>query len=361
MKKILFVDRDGTLIKEPADQQIDSLDKLSFVSDVMIALRSLVSHGYRLVMVTNQDGLGSADYPQEAFDVVQGKLVDIFSSQGIVFDDVLICPHYDHDNCQCRKPRLAMVTSYLKDPTIDWQHSYVIGDRESDAQLATHMQVSSFLLPGSHDLPSYGWREIEQLILHKPRRAKAEQKTRETQVAIEVRLDEPGEVKVSTGLGFFDHMLEQIGCHGKMGLTIEVKGDLDVDHHHTIEDTAILLGEVLRQSLSDKIGIERYGASLPMDEAAAQVTMDLSGRAYLVYEAEDLVSKHAQVGGIPVPMFEHFFRSLSTALGCNLHMKVTGDDGHHMVEGLFKAFSRCFAQAAQRTNRATLPSTKGSL
>lgn len=368
MKKILFVDRDGTLIKEPADQQIDSLDKLEFVDHVICALFVLQSAGYRLVMITNQDGLGTSSYPQDDFDVVQNKLLSILSSQGITFDDILICPHHVHEGCGCRKPDLDLVVSYLKDPQIDWSHSYMVGDRDCDLELARRMGITGYgLVGGGHSSQAYGWLEIKDLILNKPRRGQVVRHTKETHISIEVRLDEPDQVLVNTPYGFLTHMLEQIGCHGQMGLVIDAKGDEHVDEHHLIEDTALALGEALRQALGDKIAINRYAFALPMDESAAEVLMDLSDRPYFVFCADDL-KNHRSVGGLAVEMFEHFFRSLSTSLSCNLHMKVTGENAHHMVEGLFKALARCLKQAisrslgsSERASSRGVPSTKGSL
>ena len=363
MKKVLFVDRDGTLIKEPEDEQVDSLAKLELVEQVMSALITLGRHGYRFVMITNQDGLGTSSYPQADFDRVQTKILSLFSSQGICFDEVLICPHLPQEGCGCRKPHLALLTHYLKNPAIDWQHSYVIGDRQSDMELARRMGIQGYILKSAKTAGGYDWSEITQFILAKPRRGVVKRVTKETAISVEVRLDEPTPISVQTSYGFFNHMLEQIGCHGEMGLIITAAGDEDVDSHHLIEDTGLALGEAIRQALSDKMNIGRYGFALPMDEAASEILVDLSDRPYFLFDGEAL-RHHPTVGGIAVEMIEHFFRSFATALKCNLHMKVTGHNGHHMVEALFKGLGRCLKTACDRDSQSSsvaVPSTKGTL
>lgn len=362
MKKILFVDRDGTLIQEPADQQIDSLEKLELMDHVIGSLLSLIAHGYRLVMITNQDGLGSPEYPQAQFDLVQTKLLSLLGSQGIHFDDILICPHHPDEHCGCRKPHLALLAPYLKDPQIDWHHSYVIGDRLSDMELARRMGVQGYRVGPSDASGCYHWQELTQLIITKPRRAKVERCTKETTVAVEVRLDETQPTKVQTSYGFFNHMLEQISCHGGMGLIITAAGDEHIDSHHLIEDTAITLGQALRQALGDKVNLTRYGFALPMDEARCEVLIDLSERPFFVFNGTALL-RHAVVGDIDVDMIVHFFRSLAMSLKCNLHMKVSGDNAHHMVEALFKALGQCLKKACARGGAPAghVPSTKGSL
>jgi len=373
MKKILFIDRDGTLIEEPKCEQVDSLEKLTLVPQVIPSLLTFVKMGWRFVMITNQDGLGTPSFPQAKFHQVQDKLLAIFRSQGIVFDDILICPHKEEEGCHCRKPHLLLVTSYLKDPTIDWQHSYVIGDRASDLALARHMKIEGCCIK-SHkspeDVPHYSWPQLVDYLIHKPRTARVHRVTKETDIELMVNLDGTRGSKIATGIPFFDHMLEQIVTHGKIGLQLRAQGDIQVDHHHLIEDTALALGEGLRQALGDKFYIHRYGFFVPMDEAAAHVLLDLSGRPYFVFQGNDLI-KQGYVAHIDVQMFEHFFRSLTTTLLCNLHMTVTGTNSHHMVEALFKSFARSLAMATQRQKVAPLdlthdksdglPSSKGQL
>lgn len=362
MKKILFVDRDGTLIQEPADQQIDCLEKLALMDHVIASLLSLIAHGYRLVMVTNQDGLGSPEYPQAQFELVQTKLLSLLNSQGIHFDDILICPHRPEEHCGCRKPHLELLAPYLKDPHIDWNHSYVIGDRPSDMELARRMGVQGYRVGPDGASGCHHWQELAQLIISKPRRAKVERHTNETKVTVEVRLDEAQPTDIQTSYGFFNHMLEQISCHGGIGLIITAAGDEHIDPHHLIEDTAITLGQALRQALGDKVNLARYGFALPMDEAACEVLIDLSERPYFVFAGEDL-QRHTTVGELGIEMIEHFFRSLAMSLKCNLHMKISGHNGHHMVEALFKALGRCLNMACARGSAPAvgIPSTKGSL
>lgn len=362
MKRVLFIDRDGTLIEEPKDRQVDDLTKLSLTPDVIPALIRLVEGGYRLVMITNQDGLGGASFPQEKFDQCQNMLLDLLRSQGICFDEVLICPHLPQAGCSCRKPQLGLVVHLLKDPQIDWRQSYLIGDRASDSEMAQSMNIGSFLI-ASPESPegatTYSWPEIATLILSEPRRGSAERVSKETTVSVAVDLDQPAPPQISTGIPFFDHMLEQWGHHAGWGLKIQAQGDLEVDHHHTIEDTALCFAQALHQALSHRACIARYGFALPMDEARCEVLVDLARRPYFHFNAEGL---QGTVAGIDVGMFQHFFRSFTLELPCNLHIKAAGENTHHIVESMFKAAARAFkGAAALEASGATVPSTKGVL
>lgn len=352
-QKILFIDRDGTLINEPADKQIDSLEKLELEPEVIPALLRLKSLGYRFVMISNQDGLGSSQYPQAQFDLVQKKLLTLLSSQGITFDAIQICPHWESDGCECRKPSLGLVLDYLAMPDLDRQRSYVIGDRETDSLLAEKMRLKSFL----YHKESKDWSAIVAEIEGKNRMASLLRKTSETMVQAVVDLDKEGFLKIDTGLNFFDHMLEQIARHGGISLELKAVGDLKVDEHHLIEDTAIVLGEVLRQALGDKYGTNRYGFLLPMDEAIVEVALDLSGRPYFIFEGE---FSREQVGDLPTEMVSHFFQSLTYALKATLHIRMRGSNAHHQVESVFKGFGRAFRDAKQCTGIG-IPSTKGIL
>lgn len=351
--KYLFIDRDGTLIIEPEDKQIDRLDKLALVEGVIPALLRLQSLGYRLVMVSNQDGLGTPSFPQADFERVHKAMLQIFSSQGITFDDILICPHFDHQGCSCRKPNIGLLLPYLQKGFAK-ENSFVIGDRETDLKLATHLGIEGIRIG-----PDRGWKAITRFIESRPRVGSIHRKTKETDVQIQVDLDDPQLLSIHTGLAYFDHMLEQLGKHGGFGLRVQVNGDLQVDEHHTVEDTALGLGEALRQAIGDKVGIARYGFALPMDEAAAQALLDLSGRALFQFEGR---FSREYVGELPTELVPHFFRSLSDALGATLHLKVSGENAHHMVESLFKVTGRALRQAVQRgTGNSGLPSTKGVL
>jgi len=353
MKKILFVDRDGTLIEEPPDEQIDSLAKLALLPHVVPSLLALLAHGYRLVMITNQDGLGTASFPTEDFEPAHRKMLDLFASQGIRFDDVLICPHLPGDGCTCRKPHLGLVRPYLTDANVDREKSAVIGDRSSDLDLASNMGIRGLRVgPEGHD-----WPALVELLTALPRTAQVSRTTKETQIEISVNLDGQGQSTIDTGIGFFDHMLEQISRHGGLDLQVAVQGDLHVDAHHTVEDTALALGEALRRALGDKVGIARYGFLLPMDEALARVALDLSGRPFLTFDA---VWPAPRVGGLDTELVPHFFSSLSQTLGCTLNIHITGENTHHMVEATFKGFARALGQAIEKSGQG-LPSTKGTL
>ena len=377
-RKILFIDRDGTLITEPPDEQIDSFEKVALVDGVIPALRRCVAAGYELVMVTNQDGLGTPSFPQASFDGPQNLLLQILRSQGIAFRDVLIDGSFAHEGKDTRKPGIGMLRSYLA--ADDWSRaaSAVIGDRETDVQLAANMGLRSFRLG-----PDWNWDAIAHTLCDAPRTAEVERSTKETRIRVKVDLDRAADTVVATGIGFFDHMLEQIGKHGGFGLNLVCAGDGHVDEHHIVEDCALALGEALRRALGDKRGIGRYGAAveadqpqslapqpsalspqpsliditLPMDETLARAALDLSGRPYFVFDGS---FPRERVGELPTELVPHFFRSLCETLGANLHLAVRGQNAHHMVEACFKSTARALRQALRREGDA-LPSTKGVL
>lgn len=353
-KKILFLDRDGTLIHEPIDQQIDRLDKFALEPDLIPALRRLRDAGYTFVMVTNQDGLGTPSFRESEFRPLQDLLLGILSSQGLTFEAVRVCPHTSADRCDCRKPKPGLVLDYLRDTSWDRAKSAVIGDRETDMQLAAALGITAL----RYDRAKLGWMEIARQLVDAPRRATIRRETKETKITVTVDLDAPAPVQLSTGLGFFDHMLEQIARNAGISLVISCEGDLHIDEHHTIEDVGLALGTALRQALGDKRGIGRYGFVMPMDESRAEVALDLSGRAWLVFEAR---FPREQVGQMPTEMVSHFFKSLSDTLAATLHMKVTGDNTHHMIEALFKGFGRALRPAVARGAGGDIPSSKGVL
>lgn len=354
MSAVLFIDRDGTLIEEPPDEQVDALDKVRFMPGVFAALAALHRHGYRLVMVTNQDGLGSAAFPQAAFAGPQEFLLEALRSQGIHFDAVFVCPHRRADKCACRKPRTGLLTDYLAVTAIDRERSAVIGDRLTDLELAANLGVRGYRVL-RHGDAEHTWPAITQQLL--ARRAQLRRATRETQVSVSVNLDAEQPVGIASGIGFFDHMLAQLARHAGFALELSCQGDLHIDEHHTVEDCALTLGEALRLALGDKRGIARYGFLLPMDESTARVALDLSGRAFAQFTGQ---FSRDRVGGLPTELVPHFFRSLAEGLRAALHIEVRGENTHHMVEACFKGVGRALRQALRREGEA-LPSTKGVL
>jgi imidazoleglycerol-phosphate dehydratase/histidinol-phosphatase len=353
----LFIDRDGTLIEEPADEQVDRFEKLRFMPGVVPALIALRDAGYRLVMITNQDGLGSERFPEGDFRGPHDLMMQVFESQGIRFEAVLICPHFPTDGCDCRKPATRLAAEYLARQPMDPGRSYVIGDRATDLELARRLGI-----PGIKILrdggPEASWEAVACcLTAPAPRRARVERATKETRITVAVDLDRELPVAISTGIGFFDHMLEQVARHGGFSLELACAGDLQVDEHHTVEDCALALGEALRRALGDKRGIARFGFLLPMDEAEAQVAIDLAGRPYAVFEGR---FGREQVGGLPTELVPHFFRSLGETLGAAIHVAVRGENTHHMVEACFKGVGRALRQAFRVEGRE-LPSSKGVL
>lgn len=368
MKKILFLDRDGTIIKEPEDEQIDSLEKLEFVPGVFRVLYQLINQfDYELVLISNQDGLGTGSYPIETFNLVQEKLLTTLKGEGIEFSEILIDDSFSVDNSPNRKPNIGMVEKYLN-PDLDYKDSFVIGDRLTDLQLARNMNLKGILLSENTDVNIANdktlfncktWDEILAVIKTNSRSANVTRNTKETQIEIQLSLDGDGKTSISTGLQFFDHMLEQLGKHSGINLLVKVTGDLDIDEHHTIEDTAIALGEAFLKALGNKKGIERYGFVLPMDDCLAQVALDFGGRPWLVWEAE---FKREKIGDMPTEMFYHFFKSFADAAKCNLNIKAEGNNEHHKIESIFKALARTIKMAVKQERYSyVLPSTKGML
>lgn len=352
-RKLLFVDRDGCLIAEPADEQVDSYDKFDLLPGVISALQRLSCAGYELVMVSNQDGLGTASFPQQHFDGPHSLLLRILASQGIVFREVLIDRSLAHEGRDTRKPGTGLLRHYLADDGWSRADSAVIGDRETDMQLAVNLGVRGLRVGAQGE----SWQEIAHRLLDAPRIAVITRETRETRVTVRVNLDRADEPRVRTGIGFFDHMLEQLGKHGGIALELQCEGDTYVDDHHTVEDCALTLGEALRQALDDKRGIARYGFTLPMDEALASATLDLAGRSYFHFEGK---FPRERVGELATELVPHFFRSLCEGLQATLHLDVRGENAHHMVEACFKAVARALRQAVRRAG-SELPSTKGLL
>ena len=352
-RKILFIDRDGCLIEEPDDFQIDSYEKLALLPGVIAALQRCMAAGYELVMVTNQDGLGTDSFPEADFTGPHELLMRILSSQGITVRETLIDRSFPHEHKDTRKPGVGMMRRYLADDGWSRAASAMVGDRETDLQFAANMGVRGFRV-GPQGLR---WDEVAHQLLDAPRMATVERITRETQITVSVNLDRVAEPQIHTGLGFFDHMLEQIGKHGGFALALRCDGDTHIDEHHTIEDCALALGQAFRQALGDKRGIGRYGFSLPMDESHASASLDLSGRPYFVFDG---TFPRERVGDIPTELVPHFFRSLCETLGANLHLSVQGENAHHMVEACFKVVARTLRQAVRREG-SELPSTKGSL
>jgi len=350
----LFLDRDGTLIEEPADSQVDSLSKVRFMPGVFAALKEITEGGYTLVMVTNQDGLGTQRFPRPAFDQVQSFVLDAFESQGIEFDAVFVCPHTPSDGCACRKPKPGLVARYVLERAIDRDASAVIGDRDTDLELAANLQLRGFTVR-RHGAAEHGWPQVARALL--ARRAEVLRQTKETHVYARVNLDDSAMGPVETGIGFFDHMLSSLATHGGFSLELWCRGDLNVDEHHTVEDSALALGQALRKALGSKAGIARYGFLLPMDESEAIVAVDLSGRPFAKFEGR---FGRESVGAFPTELVPHFFRSLSEGLGGAIHVTVRGENAHHMIEACFKGVGRALRQAIRREGRE-LPSTKGVL
>ena len=381
MKKVLFIDRDGTLVIEPpVDYQLDSFEKLEFYPKVFRNLQFIREKlDFEFVMVTNQDGLGTDSFPEDTFWPVHNLVMKTFANEGITFDEVCIDRSFPEDNAPTRKPRTGMLTKYLNNPEYDLAGSFVIGDRYTDVQLAQNLGCKAILLQPDKSslieidrgenksqslkdvcaLATTDWNRVTEFLFAGERKAEVKRTTKETDIYISMDLDGSGKTNIATGLGFFDHMLEQIGKHGGIDLTIQVKGDLQVDEHHTIEDTALALGECLKKALGDKRGIERYGYSLPMDDCLCQVALDFGGRPWLVWDTE---FHREKVGDMPTEMFLHFFKSLSDTALMNLNIKAEGTNEHHKIEGIFKALARSLKMAVRRDiYRYEIPSSKGCL
>ena len=378
-KRILFIDRDGVLIKEPADHQIDAFEKLEFLPGVITYLHKIASElKYELVMVSNQDGLGTASFPEADFWPVQNFIIQTLLNEGVHFSNIFIDRSFAKDNAPTRKPGTAMLTQYINNPEYDLANSFVIGDRVTDMQLAKNMGckglwLNAGSLMGAADiknsieelrkdvvaLETTQWSAIYEFLKLPPRIIFHERNTNETKISITINLDGTGKSTISTGLSFFDHMLDQLARHGNIDLAIDCKGDLHIDEHHSIEDTGIALGEAMVKALGDKRGIERYGFLLPMDDCLAQVALDFGGRNWIVWEAE---FNREKVGEMPTEMFFHFFKSFSDAAKCNLNIKSEGENEHHKIESIFKAFAKAIKMAVKRDiNNNALPSTKGIL
>ena len=377
MKKVLFIDRDGTIIKEPADEQIDAFEKLEFYPKVFQYLSKIAKElDYEIVMVTNQDGLGTASFPENTFWPVQNFVIESFKNEGIIFKDVIIDRTFAKDNAPTRKPNTGLLTKYFSED-YDLENSFVIGDRLTDIELAknlgakgiyindnTHLGTDEITVKRDEldafiALETNDWAKIYAFLKADDRSGGIIRNTNETKIAIQINLDGAGKSDIHTGIAFFDHMLDQIARHGQLDLKIKVEGDLEVDEHHTIEDTAIALGELFHNVLGNKLGIERYGFCLPMDDCLAQVAIDFGGRNWLVWEAE---FKREMVGKMPTEMFYHFFKSFTDGAKCNLNIKAEGTNEHHKIEAIFKAFAKAIKMAVKRDiEKMILPSTKGML
>ena len=377
MKNVLFIDRDGTLIKEPEDNQIDAFEKLEFYPEVFTYLKKIATElDYELVLVTNQDGLGTVSHPEEHFWPVHNFMIKCFENEGIVFADEHIDRTFADDNAPTRKPRTGLLTSYFSDD-YDLKNSFVIGDRLTDVELAKNLGAKGIYINdqtflGTNEVSSTkealapyigletnSWSEIYEFLKLSNRSGNISRKTNETDISIALNLDGTGKSNIYTGLAFFDHMLDQIARHGQMDLDIKVSGDLEVDEHHTIEDTAIALGTLFNKTLGNKLGIERYGFCLPMDDCLAQVAIDFGGRNWLVWEAE---FKREYIGKMPTEMFMHFFKSFTDGAKCNLNIQANGTNEHHKIEAIFKAFAKSIKMAVKRdVHKMILPSTKGML
>ncbi len=368
--KVVFLDRDGTLICEPPDQQVDSLEKLEMIPGVFTGLHMLHSHDYKFVMVTNQDALGSTAYPREKYDQVQKKLLRLLEGEGIRFGEIFICPHTAADACECRKPKTGLVDTFLAINDIDRGKSFMIGDRLSDVEFGSNIGCKTILITGAGlkslpgnirpDYRTHDFLDACRYILKHDRHAVLRRKTNETEIDIEISLDGTGSYRIDSGVGFFDHMLEQVAKHSSIDIAIKVVGDLKVDEHHTVEDTGLALGEAIRSALGNKRGIDRYGFLLPMDESLARVALDLSGRPYFAFEGG---FERERVGDLPTELVEDFFRAFADGLRANLHIQVTGRNDHHKIEAIFKSVARALKQAVSRSlaSDAAVPSTKGIL
>jgi imidazoleglycerol-phosphate dehydratase / histidinol-phosphatase len=371
MKKVLFIDRDGTLIIEPPDEQIDSLEKLEFYPGVFTALNRIAKDtDYELVIVTNQDGLGTSSFPEDTFWPAQNKMIKAFENEGVFFSRSFIDRSFPHENKPTRKPSTEMLKEF-QNGKYDLQNSFVIGDRVTDIQLAKNLGTKGILINNGSlnnkiaelkleeycNLTTTSWDTIHKYLTQRERTASVKRTTKETDINISINLDGSGKSEISTGLGFFDHMLDQLARHGNIDIAIAVKGDLHIDEHHTIEDTALALGEAFLKALGDKRGIERYGFCLPMDDCLAQAALDFGGRPWLVWEAE---FKREKIGEMPTEMFYHFFKSFSDTSKCNLNIKAEGTNEHHKIEAIFKAFAKSIKMAVKKEGNQ-LPSTKGIL
>jgi imidazoleglycerol-phosphate dehydratase/histidinol-phosphatase len=362
MKKVLFIDRDGTIITEPEDEQVDSFEKLTFLPGAITCLSRIAKEtDFELVMVTNQDGLGTPIHPEENFWPVQNKVLEILKGEGVTFAEIFIDRTMPSENAPTRKPGTAMLVKYLSGG-IDLKSSYVIGDRLTDVELAKNLGCKAIFI-GEKNVPETAlattdWNDIYKYLKQKPRVSVVERKTSETEINIELNLDGSGKSNIDTGIGFFNHMLEQIARHGNIDLTIKATGDLHIDEHHTIEDAAIALGEAILRALGGKKGIERYSFVLPMDDCLAQVALDFGGRPWLVW---DVNFTREKIGEVPAELFFHFFKSFSDNAKCNLNISAHGENEHHKIEAIFKAFAKALRLAVRQTDNFNLPSTKGTL
>lgn len=361
-KKVLFIDRDGTIIQEPEDFQIDSFEKLEFLPNAISSLSKIAMElDYELVMVSNQDGLGTDSFPENTFHPVQNFILTTLANEGVIFSDIFIDPSFEYENKPSRKPGVAMLRKYIYG-NYDLANSYVIGDRATDVKLAENLGSKSILINDNliidATLVTNHWIEIYRYLKSIPRIGVTKRKTTETDVSVEVNLDGEGKSFINTGLPFFDHMLQQISKHGNFDLNIEVIGDLEIDEHHTIEDTSLALGDAILQALGSKKAIERYGFLLPMDDCLAQVAIDFGGRPWTVWDVE---FKREKIGNVPTEMFFHFFKSFSDQARCNLNIKAEGENEHHKIESIFKAFAKAIKMAVNKTENYNIPSTKGIL
>ncbi|MEE2683925.1 MAG: bifunctional histidinol-phosphatase/imidazoleglycerol-phosphate dehydratase HisB [Pseudomonadota bacterium] len=353
--KIIFIDRDGTLIEEPKDEQVDSIEKVKLLKNVIPSLLMLKNAGYKFIIVSNQDGLGTNKFPLKKFKEAHQYIIELFLSQGIKFDQEFFCPHKDNDNCKCRKPLTGLLNKFLANSNFDKKLSAVIGDRDTDIELATNLGIRGYKI--SDEKEDNNWFDIAHIIANNPRRAEISRATKETNIQVKVDLDIAKEPRIETGIGFFDHMLEQLGKHGGFALEIQCDGDLEIDEHHTVEDVAISIGEAIKEALGNKIGIERYGFVLPMDESEAKVSIDLGGRSYFVFNGK---FERDKIGELPTELIPHFFESLSGSMGAAINIDIAGMNTHHMIEACFKCFARALKQAIEK-NSNILPTTKGVL